>query len=537
MLMGSPFTTFRCGLLHMRTVLITSFWLAVSAQACTLDTRPTLVGNESGLTDCVGGGDTCDSGTSSSTAPDDIQMSVDTSRGVVTGTGSNVDGGVGMGGMSNTEPGMSSTAVDAGGPPPPPAKKPDGESCDVASDCVSAHCLHNICCAGGDCCRSAADCPMTVVDGIQLACNDPSTCQGKGGEVRCENFLCVAQGDIPDDSACTSEHMAKECGPYKPVFCNGVKEQTAPECPTSCSGDDACIEGAHCDASSQCVMDTDDGGQCSVDHDCASEHCDRGVCCASGDCCVNEVMCLKYNSPAMCVEPETCTGTVKVAVCKAFQCTNEERPSLVACDDRVVEECGLYPDVVCRGGIRAPCPRSCRVDSQCKAGQAYCKATPQGNMCAPKLPDGSACTSTSQCQNSCNHDFCCADTDPDSYCCGTDDDCAVLNATGCVDDVNSCQGWRTTATCTAEHRCRVLRRPDGNACTTREVSCGPGYRSQSAMCPLGCGCQGPTQCAAGYVCEKSGENGVCVPDPAQGASGAGAPIAPPRPGSAGAAAL
>lgn len=432
------------------------------------------------------------------------------------------------GGDASSSAGTASDRPDAASePPPPPPKKADGELCGADGDCESGHCLHDICCEGGDCCLTEADCPTTIVDGIQLACNEPSTCQGKGGAVSCQSFLCVADGDVPNDSACTTQHMAKECAPYKPVFCNGMVEQEEPLCPTSCTSDSACIEGAHCDdGTATCVMDTEDGGQCSADEDCASHHCDRNICCESGDCCSGPEMCLRYASRPMCVRAETCTGSLAVPVCEASQCGSREMPSPNACDGTVVETCGLYPDVVCRAGVRSPCATSCRVDSQCKP-DAYCRLTASGGECQPKLPDGEQCTSSSQCQSSCNHGFCCADTDPNSYCCGTSDDCSMLNNLECVADTNSCDAVRTTATCTSEHRCRVVPRNEPNACTARPMTCGDGYKADAAACPLGCGCQVQGDCADGYVCAKeppSALRGRCVPDGTLGAAGSpGAP--------------
>jgi hypothetical protein len=431
-------------------------------------------------------------------------------------TGQSGDGaepGSNVGGMSGSQP------VDASIPPPPPPKKPDGESCAANVDCISGHCLHDICCTGGDCCRTALDCPANVIDGKQVACNEPSSCQGKRGEVRCENFLCVAEGDIPDDSACTTEHMAQDCSPYKPVYCNGMTDQGAPACPTSCTNDAACIDGAHCDAStSTCVMDVEDGGECSVDEDCGSGHCDNNLCCAAGDCCRDATMCRRYNTLPMCANEETCTGTQRVAVCRDSQCTSQEMASPAGCNGAIVARCGLYPDVMCRDGVRAQCATSCRVDSQCKP-EAYCRQTPQGGVCERKLPDGEACTSTSQCMTTCNKGFCCNDSSPDSYCCGTSDDCRMLARDECVSEPNSCNGRRITAMCSSEHRCRTEAEPDPNACTNRSIDCGPAYKDPAA-CPLGCGCMSDVTCAAGYVC--TGDNvtrGICVVDPDLGMPG------------------
>jgi hypothetical protein len=504
----------------MRNVTLTCVWLAICLSACKLDTVPSesTGSDEPGATQCTMSAPGCDSGVSST--PDAMMSTEPGNTPVMTGR---VDSGV-----MNTG-GAASSAPDAAVPPPPP-KKIDGESCAADTDCVSAHCLHDICCTGGDCCLTATDCPMNIIDGQQVACNEPSTCQGKRGAIRCEGFLCIADGNVPDDSACTSQHLAKDCGAYKPVYCSGLTEQEEPQCATSCESDSACIEAAHCDAlSSTCVMDVQDGGECVADGDCASSHCNRNLCCKAGDCCTSALACWRYASPPMCVDEDTCAGTEKVAVCRENQCTNEEMPNPMGCENVVVERCGLYPDVRCVRGVRARCATSCQVDSQCKQPDAYCKQSSQGGTCEPKLKDGEACMSSSQCQSTCNHGFCCNDSNPDTYCCGGDEDCRVLERAECVPDITSCDGRRVTATCSNDHRCNPRMTPDPNACTMRTVECGPGYPG-GAACPLGCGCTSVQDCAPGYVCQREGNatRGTCVPDP-------GTPPPPPPPmGGAGA---
>lgn len=494
---------------QLRWLRFASVVVTLCVGACKLDTQVTATGSAPEA-QCAVDGVPCDSGVPNSSTPFDASSTQPTDITPVM-TGQSGDGAQppmsGVGGMSSSEP------VDASVTPPPPPKKPDGEGCASNLDCVSGHCLHDICCTGGDCCRTVSDCPTNMIDGEMVACNEPSTCQGKRGEIRCVDFLCVANGDIPDDSACTAEHMAQDCAPYKPVYCNGMAEQEAPACPTTCTNDTACIDGAHCEASSRtCVMDVEDGGECRADEDCGSGHCDNNICCAAGDCCNDTSMCLLYNTPPMCANEATCTGTQKVAVCRDHQCSNQEMPSPTGCNMVQAERCGLYPDVMCRNGVRAQCATSCRTDSQCKDG-AYCRQTAQGGVCERKLPDGSACTSTSQCQTTCNHGFCCNDSNPDSYCCATTDDCRVLERAECVSDPNVCDGRRIVATCSSEHRCRTEAVADANACTNRTIECGKAYNGPAA-CPLGCGCNGDRDCAMGYVCDvMGGTRGVCKEDP------------------------
>lgn len=499
-------------------------WLLIilCVAACKLDTRGNATGSAPEA-QCAIDSVACDGGALNSSAKPDAGAVPPTEITPVM-TGQSGEGAEpGVGGMS------ASDGVDASVTPPPPPKKPDGESCASNLDCVSGHCLREICCTGGDCCRTVADCPANEIDGQMVACNEPSRCQGQRGEIRCEEFLCVANGDIPDDSACTAEHMAQDCSPYKPVYCNGMAEQEAPVCPTSCTNDTACIEEAHCDASSgTCVLDVEDGGECSVNEDCASGHCDSNICCASGDCCRDASMCLRYSTVPMCVNEATCTGLQRVAVCQDHQCTNQEMPSPIGCNGVQAERCGLYVDVTCEDGVRAQCATSCRVDTQCKR-EAYCRQTAQGGVCERKLRDGEPCTSTSQCQTTCNNGFCCNDSGPDSFCCGTADDCRMLERSECVPEPNTCDGRRIVAMCSSDHRCRTEAVPDPNACTNRSIDCGDAYASPAA-CPLGCGCNGDRDCSMGHVCTGStGLRGVCVVDPDVGMPNPPMPMNPGRP--------
>ena len=502
---GSIFMGYQLRWLRCENALLLSVCFVLGLSACKLDSRiePTGASPEAQCTVDGVDGVACDSGAAISTTASDAAPTQTDVIPVMTGESG---AGANIGGMSGGE------AIDASIPPPPPPKKDDGESCATATDCVNGHCLHEICCTGGDCCRTVADCPANIIDGQMVACNEPSTCQGKRGEIRCENFLCIADGDVPDDSACTTEHMAQDCTPYKPVYCNGLSEQEPPACPTSCADDDACIDGAHCQTStSTCVMDVEEGGDCRIDEDCGTGHCDSNICCAEGDCCRNTLACLRYNTPPMCADEGTCTGMQQVAVCRNHQCASQEMSSPAACNGTTAERCGLYPDVICQEGVRARCATSCRVDQQCKP-EAYCRQTPQGGVCERKLRDGEPCTSTSQCQTTCNHGFCCNDSNPDSYCCATSDDCRVLARDECVPDPNSCDGRRVTATCSSDHRCRTESRAAPNACTDREIECGPAYHSR-ARCPVGCGCTSNQDCAMGYACSAQSPNrGVCEPD-------------------------
>lgn len=455
---------------------------ALALGACTLDTKPGTGAGSLPAGACGGAGSAC-SGSGGAAAI----------------------GGAGMAGMAGT---MSVV------------KRLDGEACTKDADCTSAHCTGNVCCASGDCCRTAIDCPSTMANGLQLACNDPATCQGSGGSVVCMASRCMVLDGVPNDSACTPQHRSKSCAPYKPVFCNGTQEQTAPVCATSCESDTDCADTAHCTAK-RCVSDVPAGGVCQQDMDCATAHCANGLCCKSGDCCSDVSMCTKYAVPAACTDPARCVGTRSDAACVDSQCQSVTMSDAAACVGTKVADCGEYVDVTCTDRmVSTVCATECLSHSQCKA-DAYCDALDSGRpgKCRSKLADGTRCSSSAQCEVGCTDGVCCSDTGPNAHCCSVDDDCRSLNTSGCAADDNSCAGVTNTATCNVRaHRCVVVPRPDDTACK-RTVTCGPAYNT-SFECPLTCRCTpAATECAIGYRCDV--QSSQCVRSDIGGMSGAG----------------
>jgi hypothetical protein len=391
----------------------------------------------------------------------------------------------------------------------------DGSSCSVDADCSGGHCSQGSCCASGDCCRSVSDCPAaesTTSSGIQLACNDPSKCQGSGGKLVCSDYRCQVLDGSDDDSGCTAQRQAKNCGLYKPVFCNGAADQQEPACATSCKKNTDCVADASC-SGGRCVASGNNGSDCQKDADCPTAHCNNGVCCKSGDCCRDITGCpASYSSPAACSDPSHCMGVRKDVLCSESQCQSMEVSDAKACIGQKVTDCGNYADALCTDRAVTPiCDTQCLSHSQCKAG-FFCDALDSGKpgMCQPKLKDGSHCEASQQCETTCNGKVCCNDTGPNAHCCATDADCAALASSGCVEesDPTSCAGAVTTATCDVNaHRCIVKTQSDMTVCK-RMIDCGPGYVSKF-MCPLTCNCmQSIGVCSAGYQCNV--QFGQCV---------------------------
>lgn len=453
--------------------ILSSFLCVLALSACTLDTRPgTGAGSVSSA--CADGG-----------------MSA-----ACSGTGAAANGG------------NSSSALHV-----------DGDNCAADLDCQSGHCNHSVCCSTGDCCRTQVDCPNAnaSASGVGLACNEPSKCQGNGGSLVCNAFRCVVLDGMPDDSGCTTQHQAKSCAPYKPVFCNGMPEQTEPACGTSCKQDTDCASTAHC-VGGACENDIVVGGVCERDSDCGTSHCSNGLCCKDGDCCKDNSTCGKYASPAACTDPKTCTGARKDAVCMASQCESVEIIDPSGCKGAKVADCGDYADAVCTDRmVPSVCDTTCLSHSQCK-DSAYCSALDSGNAgtCKPKLKDGDRCSVSQQCDTGCSDGVCCGDTGPNAHCCSVQADCMDLESSGCVADDNTCAGQVTTAICNAtSHRCVVETHPDSMACK-RMLDCGDAYRAGAFSCPMTCRCSNSVMdCAAGYECNR--QTSQCVR--AMGAAG------------------
>lgn len=156
---------------------------------------------------------------------------------------------------------------------------PDGSACDEDSDCMVGRCDNGFCCGTGTCCSVTADCPGG--GGVARVCDNDTTCQGTRGETECMASVCQTMSGIPDDTACGPATLARDCGLYDSVYCTGASDQTPPTCATSCSGDAACIDAAHCEFG-DCIRDRPPGGVCSRNQDCQDGlFCVDGVCCNS----------------------------------------------------------------------------------------------------------------------------------------------------------------------------------------------------------------------------------------------------------------
>lgn len=397
----------------------------------------------------------------------------------------------------------------------------DGQMCDEDSDCANAHCQNGFCCAFGDCCQMASDCPTFGT--FDPVCENPATCQGSRGEAICgPTFICGSSGTADDDSACDMSTVADDCGFYLDVMCNGQADQVAPACATSCSSHADCDPGAFCDPGTNiCVQDLINGSFCANDAErCQSGHCQNQFCCDSGDCCANESDCPpSYSGPAVCDVPSACQGERDIAQCNNFECsTSVGVDDDSACDSSIVANtCGLYNSVNCDGNsVQNPplCPSTCSTDLDCDA-DAYCSA---GGACVPDEPDGVACMDNDECQSGhCQNGACCDSGD----CCTGASDCSAYGVAPVCDDATSCQGHRRDGVCNAQSQCeQSMDIADDSACTAvlEANDCGP---YPSVFCSGDVTQNAPictSMCSGDGDCDPSAhcDGGTCVPDAGQG---------------------
>lgn len=399
----------------------------------------------------------------------------------------------------------------------------DGEACDESSDCASGHCQNGYCCAFGDCCQTAMDCPTFGT--FSPVCDSAPTCQGARGAAICTaGFTCGVQSGVADDSACDASVTANDCGWWLPVRCTGATSQIPPACPTTCVSDADCDSGGWCDPSSDtCREDLEDGQACGADGDrCKSGHCQNGFCCAGGDCCASASDCpSRYSSPPICTSPTACDGEVDVAACVGSTCSTAENVD----DDSAcgvgtpASDCGPYRPVFCTGASTQtvpPCPTACSGDAECD-GDAYCN--PQGR-CVPDLPAGGACQDAGECQSGhCQNGFCCASGD----CCAQSTDCDAYDGPAVCDVPGNCEGSRVAGVCSAAKQCAATTVADDSGCAGIESSeCGPypatvctfQVAQSPPVCPSSCtsdaGCDVSAHCAAGVCAPDQGPGGYCT---------------------------
>jgi hypothetical protein len=211
------------------------------------------------------------------------------------------------------------------------ALKPNGQSCFTGNECLSDHCASDDTCQDtkpdGAACEESWDCADECIDGkcgsaeepviVGRACDDENPCsEGEGDDrYRCVEGTCA--GKLPEGAACTDDEecdigcddgkciATASCGEGDvgdhcyALFADGqckpglacdwdsgtCKERIAVN--AACTGDVACVEGAHCtdfeenelgEYEGTCKKLLESGESCQDGSDCLSETCDTGVC-------------------------------------------------------------------------------------------------------------------------------------------------------------------------------------------------------------------------------------------------------------------
>ena len=336
------------------------------------------------------------------------------------------------------------------------------------------------CCATGDCCSQASDCPVDFSMGA--TCTDPSTCQGSRVDAVCQQNQC-ASTSVDDDTGC-SGLIVSECGLYPSISCLLSPNQSAPACATSCTSNAECDAHAICNGNA-CVPIQSNGAACSEPSECVSGHCQNGYCCTSGDCCAASADCPNaYRELSTCGDTASCQGTRVDAACQLNRCTSVSVADDSGCEGEIAHNCGFYTAVICsaqQNQIAPECATSCTSNEQCDPS-----FTCHENSCQPAMSNGSPCSQSTQCASGhCQNGYCCESGD----CCINAFDCpaSYRSAPVCMTP-SECQGSRIDASCEV-NRCVSVSRADDSACTAEsftlncftyiDVSCN-GQREQGA---------------------------------------------------------
>jgi hypothetical protein len=191
-----------------------------------------------------------------------------------------------------------------------------GDPCDIDAMCTSEHCADGVCC--DDACDGTCEtCAASGQEGVCLPIpeeTDPALeCAGS-------NSLCA--GTCDGHRACHFPDASQPCGPSTchatenvevVQMCNGAGgceesqkdcglydcESVVGACLASCSGHDACIDSAYCQAST-CHAKMPDASVCQQPYECSSGYCEQTVsqkrCCntacpAPMDCATGVCLC------------------------------------------------------------------------------------------------------------------------------------------------------------------------------------------------------------------------------------------------------
>ena len=438
-------------------------------------------------------------------------------------------------------------------------KKPNGQRCAAASECVSNFCVDGVCCdsaCGGTCVYCASpnargrctNVGAGAVDprgmcqdrgastcGTNGRCNGSRACQSYPNGTVCRGASCNAgtnqrtqQGTCSGGTCSTP--AATTCAPYR---CNGTA------CGNRCATNNDCVAPNTCQNGS--CGKKPPGQICARADECASNVCAQGVCCSTacgGLCQACNLPGLAgtcspvpaggqdpggrcaAQAPATCGRDGTCNGAgacrlhPATTMCAAASCSNGTATAASLCDGNgactsgAARQCAPY---VCNAAT-ASCFSSCDGNGQC-APPNQCE-----NSTCGRKGNGSSCNSGPEClSGNCVDGVCCNES-----CGGSCRSCAVAGSVGTCSNVTSgmpdprgmcpmsqpescgndgtCNGSGGCKRWPSTTMCRSPSCPAGGPTFTMAAFCdgnGACPSSQSTMCA-------PYKCnAAGTVCAAS----------------------------------
>ncbi|MFL5304164.1 MAG: hypothetical protein ACJ8F1_03075 [Polyangia bacterium] len=436
------------------------------------------------------------------------------------------------------------------------ARKPNGQACGAANQCISGFCTDGVCCGTGPCgtCQAcnlngagscaffgpgatapSGQCPVTTTCGNTGTCNGAGACTQAAASVTCGSATCTGTTFTPAPT-CSG---AGSCAPATATTCGAYVCGTGGACKTKCNGDTDCAAGNYCTGTGgSCLPVKANGATCGATHECTSGNCVDSVCCSASTCGT----CLACNLNGLgtcsavgagvtdphtrCVANGTCgnTGTCNGAgactqaassvSCGAASCTNGVATAAVTCTG--TGACPIAGTTVCSPYVcgSTACKTTCNADTDCVAGN-YCTGT--GGSCTPKKALGVVCMAANQCTSgNCVDGACCSTAS-----CGTCQSCG-LNAAGTCANIGAGQ-TAPTGQCGITTTCGFTGTCDGaGACTLASSStqCAP------AVCAVGsvfytpaASCSGAGTCGTAttkdctpYLCRASGCPTTCDSD-------------------------
>jgi len=260
-------------------------------------------------------------------------------------------------------------------------KKPINSTCYLNNQCLSGHCVHNVCRASDPYCgdlycdagehstNCPADCNQTLKQNGEN-CTQNSECQGN----YCVHNICRSTPTYCGDNYCDSGESCsscpQDCGTCSPPGSIGGRgggggttpmpiaiPPGEPECETDvdCSAGQICKDGGCVGGPSGCVNDADcpenqicEDGKCVEKPECTTDDdCKENQICKDGKCMEKPKE--KYCGDGTCDPDETC------------KTCEEDCGSCVECGDGKCDDTENYDT----------CPRDCKcsADSDCKVGE------------------------------------------------------------------------------------------------------------------------------------------------------------------------